>query len=573
MTTWAAIDMGVPSTGLFSVAFGASADGSVIVGSADFDGSGTAIAFSWTSGGGFVNLGLLASGTTSQATGVSADGTIVVGLSDGGGSLPSGPGLPTTEAFRWTSGGGMVGLGFLGTGQASQANAISADGTTIVGTSSNLPGYTVGGPPGPVFEFPFVWTSGTGMFELTLLAGDTSGTALAVSADGSVVVGVSTGGGGDTPVVWVSAGAPSAIPFAGGATTGEAFGVSSNGVVTAGGMTISGVSQPFLSSSGTTTLLGEPFLQTNSSADGISADGLHLVGHGSGSSGTAGLAWHWTLADGFEDLPPLLGDSIPSVTAISLDGTRPVGNSQFTGHAVYWAPVTTNVVAFDSLVRKSLVSTGSFACGPIPLFPTLPQGFPVKISPEFDTTVGTTKSLREMRVAQRLYPLWDFEIVFMELRDQTQNQTPYAPFVGFKEYEHLVQLWLAMYGQTGVFAFDAPWDNSRAGQSIGAGDGVKTAFTIVRVWGLGSAAVVAPIGMINQIFLVQVNGITVPPSGYSVGRNTIYFNVPPGAGLVITLTFSYYYLCRFVEDEQDFEEFGKNRWTVPTLKFRAVNWV
>lgn len=354
MTVWVAVDMGVPPSGLFSVAFAASADGTVIVGSADF-GSGSPIAFRWT-GATFTSLGLLASGTTSQSAGVSDDGTIVVGRSDGGGSLPDGPGLATSEAFRWTSGGGMVGLGFLGTGQASQANAISADGTTIVGTSSNMPGYLIGGPPGPVNEFPFVWTSGGGMVELGILAGDTSGTALAVSANGNVIAGVSTGVGGDTPVTWTSGGAAVAIPFAGGATTGEAFAVSGAGTVIAGGMTASGVSQSFLRASGTTTLLGAPFLQPNSNAVGISADGLHLVGHG--SSAGSGQAWHWTLATGFEDLPALSGDTTPSVQAISSDGTRPVGNSQFTGHAVYWVPVGPSTAA--TMAELWFSNTGAF---------------------------------------------------------------------------------------------------------------------------------------------------------------------------------------------------------------------
>jgi probable HAF family extracellular repeat protein len=55
-----------------------------------------------------VGLGDLDAGLfTSQAFAVSADGSVVVGL----GSSASG-----FEAFRWTSGGGMVGLGDLAGG-------------------------------------------------------------------------------------------------------------------------------------------------------------------------------------------------------------------------------------------------------------------------------------------------------------------------------------------------------------------------------------------------------------------------------------------------------------------------
>ncbi len=54
----------------------------------------------------FTGLGDLAGGDFySVATGVSVDGSVVVGYSDSGSSY---------EAFRWTSGGGMVGLGYRG---------------------------------------------------------------------------------------------------------------------------------------------------------------------------------------------------------------------------------------------------------------------------------------------------------------------------------------------------------------------------------------------------------------------------------------------------------------------------
>lgn len=238
---------------------------------------------------------------------------------------------------------------------------------------------------------------------------------------------------------------------------------------------------------------------------------------------------------------------------------------------------------FSGLVREILAldvpNAGPVPVfGPIDVFPTLPRGFPIKVTPTMDTIVGTTKSLREMRVPQRLVPLWDIEILFEGLKDQTQNQVPYTPFAGFDQYEEIVQTWLMMYGQTNVFAFDCPWDNSRLDQQIGVGDGVTHLFTIYRTWGIAPNATLAPIGVINQTLNVSVNGVTVSPTLYYTSGNRLYFVSadgqfhPPVAGGVITMTFTFYYLCRFLEDEQDFEEFSKNRWTVPSLKFRAVSW-
>jgi hypothetical protein len=210
--------------------------------------------------------------------------------------------------------------------------------------------------------------------------------------------------------------------------------------------------------------------------------------------------------------------------------------------------------------------------GAIPVFPALPENYPIKFSPVMDTIIGTTKSLREMRVPLQTYPIWDIEIMFDQLKDQTQNQTPYGPFTGYQQYMDLVQLWLMMYGQTNVFAFTCPWDYSRANQALGTGDGITLGFTAFRTWGSGAQATAAPVGAINNVINVFVNGTAISATTYSVQRNQIVFNNPPAAGAVLTISFTYYYLCRFVEDEQDYEEFSKNRWAVKSLKFRASTW-
>lgn len=362
MTVWVANDMGLPIGGTFSVAFAVSANGLVIACNTDFAGDGNPIAAIWTSGGGFVSLGILAGGSSTGANGISADGTIIVGSGDSANTwVPTGPApFGTTEAFRWTSGTGLVELGFLGTGQASQVGGISADGTTIVGGSSKLPGPLIGA--GSVGLFPFVWTSGSGMVELSSSGfGGTGGYANAVSADGSIVVGyVFDGAANLIPVVWVSGGAPTAIPFAGGLVSGFANAVSADGSAITGSMANApnAAGHVFLANGSGVSLIGEPFLQTNSTGNGISGDGLTLVGQGFGSPGTAGLAWLWTLADGFVDLPPLAGNTTPSALAISSDGSRPVGDSAAPVDAVYWGPTAPLVSA--TMAELWFSNTGAF---------------------------------------------------------------------------------------------------------------------------------------------------------------------------------------------------------------------
>jgi probable HAF family extracellular repeat protein len=154
------------------MAWGVSADGSVVVGRA-WNAAGQWRAFRWTAAGGMQDLGTLG-GSGSVAYGVSADGSVVVGWARNAAGQ--------YRAFRWTAAGGMQDLGTLG-GSGSVAYGVSADGSVVVGSAQNAAGQWRA----------FRWTAARGMQDLGMLDGDWS-KAYGVSADGSVVVG---GGGED----------------------------------------------------------------------------------------------------------------------------------------------------------------------------------------------------------------------------------------------------------------------------------------------------------------------------------------------------------------------------------------
>ena len=110
--------------GSYTKAFAVSGDGLVTVGQFD-DGLGYEYAFKHTVSGGLVSLGSLG-GYTSEANAASFNGSVIVGK-----SLTS---SSKYEAFVYQT-GTMTGLGFLGTGDESNATGVSADGTVIVGYS------------------------------------------------------------------------------------------------------------------------------------------------------------------------------------------------------------------------------------------------------------------------------------------------------------------------------------------------------------------------------------------------------------------------------------------------------
>jgi uncharacterized membrane protein len=106
--------------------YGSNRDASVVVGQLETTGH----AFRWTEASGAVDLGVLPGGdasSRSSAIDVSSDGSVVVGSSD-------------YEPFRWTSGTGMVKLGMpMGapSGSIVSPRAVSSDGSIIAGNLSH----------------------------------------------------------------------------------------------------------------------------------------------------------------------------------------------------------------------------------------------------------------------------------------------------------------------------------------------------------------------------------------------------------------------------------------------------
>lgn len=220
-----------------------------------------------------------------------------------------------------------------------------------------------------------------------------------------------------------------------------------------------------------------------------------------------------------------------------------------------------------------------FFPSPTPIFPTLPPlTWSVHKKPLMSSRATKAITGRGNQLACAIYPRWAFTLSYGNgnswLREQTQNITPWAPLAGFTELEQLTGLFLACLGSYGEFYYNDPDDNSRLSQAVGTGDGSTKSFPLFVSWGNGpfTPSFTMPIGGINVINTVYFNGTPQSSSLYTVdATNTeIVFGTAPGSGVVVTADFSFYFRCRFLEDQLQLSQWEKNLWDVKEVKFESV---
>lgn len=297
-----------------------SADGLVVVGA-----SGSALgveAYRWTRDGGMQALGDLPGGNyDSSPSGVSADGSVVVG----GGNT----GYWESEAFRWAESEGMVGMGnLLGDFSSSTATAVSADGSVVVGGGDLPSGWQA-----------YYWTESEGITLLgNLSGGDFESGALDVSADGRAIVGASDSALGTEAFYWTASDGMRGIGFLPDKTLGSgAFAISDDGFTVVGSCVGTGYvgTEAFRwrADTGMVGLGDLPGGLFRSVAYDVSADGSVIVGNSRSELG--GEAFIWDQDNGMRNLTQVLtndygldltGWRLGSAQGVSADGLTIVGN-------------------------------------------------------------------------------------------------------------------------------------------------------------------------------------------------------------------------------------------------------
>lgn len=321
--------------------------------------------------------------------------------------------------------------------------------------------------------------------------------------------------------------------------------------------------------SGTTLLPGDPEVFTVSGDFGLNFEPNGKLTLRSYSGGfPVAVLWESDTLD--------LGATI---LAMQADGNLVI----YAGPVVLWATGTGpgNEGAYLRLLENGdlQVYTPGVVPIPPPFFPEAPSqhGFSIHKRPTFASTVLSPTSGREVTGFQAPYPLWEFELTYEQLKDETQNsnKVPFASVSGFAELQRVLSLYLVCNGQYKGFLYNDPDDNSRANQAVAVADGTTTRFVVPRVWGSGSYALIEPVGAINVMVAVYFDTgggpVLQDPLLYYISGNALVFYSAPANGTTISATFTFYYFCRFIEDSLELSQFMQGRWGLASLRFRSTS--
>lgn len=191
------------------------------------------------------------------------------------------------------------------------------------------------------------------------------------------------------------------------------------------------------------------------------------------------------------------------------------------------------------------------------IFPSLPGlSWNVVRQPVWNTVVQTAASGREYRAAMWTYPKWSYKLSYEVLRGRSalpEMQTLAAFFNGHR-------------GSWDSWLFRDPDDYLVANQNFGTGNGSNKAFQLVRAFG----------GYIEPVFepgayTVYLNGAAQTlNTHYTQSNGLITFVTAPASGAMLSWSGTFYWRCRFVQDQLEFNQFMRQLWELSRVEFITV---
>lgn len=193
------------------------------------------------------------------------------------------------------------------------------------------------------------------------------------------------------------------------------------------------------------------------------------------------------------------------------------------------------------------------------VFPTLPGiSWEVTKTPVWSTTIQTTKSGKELRLQNWMYPQWKFSLSYEFLRDsQTDLQSELKKLAGFFNMS---------CGQFKPFAYVDPHDCTIINQTLAIVTGTNDMYQVIRSYG----------GFVEPVKYLVPGSVNVYVNDEPIYYFTIIDNGIikltnfPGTGVKLSADCNFGYVCRFAQDEMDFRIFMKNLYEARRVELVTV---
>lgn len=185
--------------------------------------------------------------------------------------------------------------------------------------------------------------------------------------------------------------------------------------------------------------------------------------------------------------------------------------------------------------------------------------FSVHKKPIFNTKIDEAANGREFRTSYTEYPRWEFELEYEFLKDPKEGESSLKTIMGF---------YTDMQGPFTSWLFKDPDDYLCEGVVLGEGDDVTTEFYFRRY--IGSRG--EPVGQIDTANDINIyaDGVLVPPADYTLYQNRVVFDSAPLDGVALTADFQFFFVCRFLDDDMDFEKFMDQLWNLRSCSFKSI---
>lgn len=187
-------------------------------------------------------------------------------------------------------------------------------------------------------------------------------------------------------------------------------------------------------------------------------------------------------------------------------------------------------------------------------------------TPNFGRRIQRSVSGRELVVQDYANPIWQFKLQFSFLRDFPSVDEAGHPLES--EFRNLLNFYTTIQAIGDTFYYLDRDDWLAEDEPLAPGDGSTTGFQLRRrIFPGGYGEYVTAPWTVDE---VKIDG--TPTTDYSTdfGRGIINFGTPPADGAIPTVTYSYFFRCRFIDDAVEFERFAHQFWSLREIRFRSV---